>query len=92
MSVGQWVPVTQLLSCAAEGSALEGVEMLLGPRKVCGLAALLGGSILDLPQTCWTLVGGVGCVALARWLLRQVPCCDGASCVRSPSLLGYVLS
>ena len=48
--------------------------------------------ILDVARSCWTLVGGVGCVALARWLLGQVLCCDAVSCVRSPSLLGYGLS
>lgn len=90
----QWVPVTQLLSCATEGLwALLWKEWRCywGPGgSVDG--QLLGGSILDLPQTCWPLMGGVGYVVLARWFLGQVLCCDGVSCVRSPCLLGYVLS
>lgn len=86
-TVGACDPAPLLCCRGALGTALEGMEMLLGPRRVCRLAVLLDGYILDLPQTCWILVGGVGCVALARWLLGQVLCCDRASCVRSPGFL-----
>lgn len=66
--VEQWAPVTSPVllrgsgPCSGRGGDATGLQE----------CPSLGGSILDLPQTCWAPVGGVGCVALAGRLLGQL--------------------